>query len=69
MKKCGTCAWAEPREMSQGELSEIRCGHPTVHAAFMQEEVPDWLIDLNAFHPDRFGQNCGAWRARKGESL
>lgn len=69
MKNCATCAWAEPREMSQGELTEIRCGHPTVHAALMQEEVPDWLIDLNAFNPYRHGQDCGAWRVCKGESL
>lgn len=61
-KSCGTCRHAEPREMTHGELLEIRCGHPLVRSLYETNHVlPDWINDLNAFEPFRHGQHCDAW--------
>jgi len=50
-----------------GEVTEVRCNHPTVELMRMSEEVPDWIIDKNTFRPSA-GQDCGAWRARRNEA-
>jgi len=67
MQNCGTCAWSNVMEMSQGEVTEVRCNHPTVELMRMSEEVPDWIIDKNTFRPSA-GQDCSTWRARRNEA-
>ena len=62
LQNCGNCLHHRDMEMSQGELTEVRCQHPAVQAATMQEEVPDWLIDLNSFRPTQHGHQCSAWK-------
>lgn len=64
MQNCGTCAWSTVMEMIQGEITEVRCDHPAVHAARMSYECPDWILDKNAFRP-YVNADCGAWRARR----
>ena len=67
MQNCGTCAWSTVMEKDLGEINEVRCDHPTVIIARMCDEVPDWIIDKNAFRP-YCGEDCGAWRARRNEA-
>jgi len=64
MQNCGTCAWSNVMEMSQGEVTEVRCNHPTVELMRMSEEVPDWIIDKNTFRPSA-GQDCSTWRSKR----
>ena len=66
MNSCGNCAYSDVMEMSQGEVTEVRCSHPTVVTARQSDECPDWIIDKNAFRP-YCGEDCGAWRARRNQ--
>lgn len=59
-QSCGTCQHHIPVEMSQGELTEIRCGHPAVLTAKDHETCPDWIIDANSFTPHKETE-CHGW--------
>jgi hypothetical protein len=67
MQNCGTCVWSSVSEMSQGEVTEVRCDHPTVTKARMSCECPDWIIDKNAFRP-YVNANCDTWRAKRNDA-
>lgn len=66
MNCCGNCAYSDVMEMSQGEVTEVRCSHPAVVTARHADECPDWIIDKNAFRPQD-QQDCGVWRAKRNQ--
>lgn len=63
-QNCGNCQYVAVRDMYQGEVTKIRCEHPTVTAAYDSGDVPDWLYEKNAFAPTEHGQHCDAWKAQ-----
>ncbi len=63
LHNCGNCQHMAPREMTQGDITEVRCEHPTVMEAYHSKEVPDWIYDKNAFAPTEHGQHCNTWKS------